>query len=86
MFTYLSLAQSIITLMLTHSISALSDCSTVVSIYLQMGGYISDADCCKIHGVTCDESRNVIKLEWIGQQLSGSIPKEIGNLMNLRIL
>jgi len=72
--------------MLTQSIVALDDCSTVITIYRQMGGYVSDPDCCKIPGVTCDESKNVISLGWKQHGLSGSIPQEIGNLINLEVL
>ena len=39
--------------------------------------------CCSMTGVTCDSSNKVRKIVWGSKGLSGSIPAEIGNLVNL---
>jgi hypothetical protein len=39
-----------------------------------------------IQGVTCTSDGTVTKIDWSGQQLKGSIPPEIGNLVNLTYL
>jgi hypothetical protein len=58
--------------------------------------HTSATACCSMAGVTCDSSNKVIKIVWsskglsgstiFSNQLSGSIPGEIGNLRNLQIL
>jgi hypothetical protein len=39
--------------------------------------------CCSMTGVTCTSSNKVRKIVWGSKGLSGSIPAEIGNLINL---
>ena len=41
--------------------------------------------CCSMLGVTCSGS-NVTQINWGSQQLTGSIPLEIGKLTSLEIL
>jgi hypothetical protein len=39
-----------------------------------------------VPGVVCNADGEVIKMDWSSQSLSGSIPPEIGNLVNLQKL
>jgi hypothetical protein len=73
-------------MMLTQYTYAMSDCATVMIIYYKMGKATSESDCCNIPGVTCDNRKKVTKLQWEEHGLTGSIPKEIGGLMNLKLL
>ena len=73
--------------LLTQCILAETDCYWVTIIYGKMGGDISQIplNCCNMPGVSCDEGR-IAALNWDNQGLSGSVPPEIGNLKNLRLL
>ena len=66
------------------------DCRTVIKLWNAMKGRPLTLDeienCCKMEGLDCDEQQNVIAIRWIGMDLDGSIPQEIGTLMNLEIL
>ena len=49
---------------------------------------VSSADstaCCSMQGIACSGS-NVTQVVWYHQNLTGTIPAEIGNLVNLQEL
>ena len=83
---HLMFSQFIMMIMLTQHINAMSDCDTVMIIYYQMGQWSPEPDCCKIPGVICDNQKKVIELQWEEHGLTGPIPKEVGNLVNLHVL
>ena len=75
-------------LLVTECIVAKHDCDWVKIIYQKMDGDISlnrQENCCKMLGVRCDYGQ-VIGIHWGYQDLSGYIPPEIGNLINLEML
>jgi hypothetical protein len=50
-------------------------------------GWLSpDVPHCSWYGVSCDATGRVFELNLYGNQLSGAIPAELGNLLNLRTL
>jgi hypothetical protein len=53
-----------------------------------MGGDVLNIpdDCCEMIGIKCTQDGHVTKIHWSHQELSGSIPSEIGNLANLEDL
>ena len=63
----------------------MADCDTVRIIYYQMAQLAPEPDCCNIPGVICDDQK-VIELHWEENGLTGPIPQEIGNLMNLHVV
>jgi hypothetical protein len=80
------------------SVTCTSDCCRVIYIWKKMGkhstvDHTSATACCftlgsttqtsGITGVTCNSDGTVIKIDWIEIGLTGSIPPEIGNLVNL---
>jgi hypothetical protein len=74
-------------LLFNQCILAKTDCDWLVIIYYKMGGNINSVpqDCCRMHGVECNDG-HVTGIYWEDQGLKGSIPKELGNLVNLRWL
>ena len=70
-----------------QSILAMTDCDWVRIIYLKMGGNVKliPKDCCRMVGVECTDS-HVTEINWNIQGLSGTIPAELGNLVNLQKL
>lgn len=68
-----------------------SDCYWVVRSWQKMGKNIpanvssTDNSCCTLPmtGVTCDTSNRVKGIDWSFEDLTGSIPSEIGNLKSL---
>jgi hypothetical protein len=67
-----------------------SQCCLVAQIYNQLSPievYVeSPTSCCNKGGVSCNEDGKVTKIDWGGQSLTGSLPSEIGNLVNLQEL
>ena len=63
----------------TTSVSAANAtaCCSVVGSTTQSSG---------IPGVTCSSTGIITQINWISQSLKGSIPTELGNLVNLREL
>ena len=69
---------------------AACDCETVVSLWTSFGKTTTvdpndPTACCSMTGVTCDGEK-VTQLVWYSQGLSGSIPPEMWNLVNLQYL
>ena len=71
------------------------ECCWVVRSWQMMGQTIpshispTDNSCCSnsMDGVTCDPSNTTVtELNWMSRGLSGSFPKDIGNLINLQTL
>jgi hypothetical protein len=58
------------------STSATACCYTLGSTFQTSG----------IPGVTCNSDGTVTKINWYNKGLTGSIPPEIGNLVNLQLL
>jgi hypothetical protein len=50
-----------------------------------MGGDVQKIpqNCCEMSGINCSEDGHVKSLFWYSRGLTGSIPKELGNLVNL---
>lgn len=75
-------------LILCHGIDCIPpECAQVISIWLTAGGS-PDAvldDCCQMIGVGCFGSK-VDSIFWDDKGLSGIIPPEIGDLINIRYL
>ena len=70
--------------------SSSPQCCWVVRIWQLMGkstsvSSTSSTACCSMSGLTCSGSI-VYSIDWELQSLSGSIPPEIGNLVNLETL
>ncbi|MCH7670191.1 MAG: leucine-rich repeat domain-containing protein [Acidobacteria bacterium] len=71
-----------------------TECESLVTLYdatggdqwTQRTGWLTDPDPCTWYGVTCSAGSVVTGLVRIGNQLSGSIPAELGNLTNLEFL
>ena len=60
--------------------------STNGAAWKQNTGWLEDPGTeCSWYGVTCDQNGNVTNIDLYNNQLSGSIPAELGNLMNLQI-
>ena len=71
----------------TTCTSTSPQCCWVVRIWKLMGkttnvSPTSSTACCSMTGVTCDNTNKVRKIVWGFKGLSGSIPAEIGNLIN----
>ena len=74
--------------------TSVTDRDVLVALYRAMNGanwensanWLSDAPLDTWHGVTTDGSGRVIELDLPGNQLSGTIPSELGELTNLRQL
>ena len=77
--------------------SSSPQCCWVVRIWQLLGkttsvSSTSSTACCKnlnaggITGVACNSDGTVTQIGWANQGLSGSIPSDIGKLVNLRIL
>jgi len=63
-----------------------SDCCWVVrSWQLMKNSNSASNDCCSLKGVTCSGSK-VTRIVWYHQNLTGSIPPEIGKLRHLELL
>jgi hypothetical protein len=70
----------------------MSDCATVFYLWKFWGktllGTVDRYDptaCCTMAGVTCN-GPSVTDINWSSELLSGPIPPEIGNLVNLKRL
>jgi hypothetical protein len=81
LFTQCILAQT------APDIAAQTDCDWVRIIYEKMGGNVRRVpeDCCIMYGVTCTDGM-VTSVVWSSQGLTGSIPEELRNLVNLHKL
>jgi hypothetical protein len=75
-------------LLLSKFILAETDCDWLRIIYSKMGGDVQKIpqNCCRMDGVECTEDGYVTAIDWNHQGLSGSIPKELGNLVYLEWL
>ena len=64
-----------------------AQCDWVRIIYEKMGGDVNSIpeNCCQMDGVSCKDG-HVKGILWIEQGLTGSIPQEIGNLVDLQQL
>jgi hypothetical protein len=66
-----------------------SECCVVAQIYNQLSpnkvSVSSPTSCCNKGGVSCNGEK-VTKINWGGQSLTGSIPSELGKLVNLQEL
>ena len=70
------------------------DCAALVALYEATGGdnwennadWLSDEPLGEWFGVTTDDDGRVTKLELGGNDLSGALPSELGNLTNLQVL
>ncbi|MEJ2487867.1 MAG: hypothetical protein P8Y68_19295 [Anaerolineales bacterium] len=68
-------------------------CDALVLIFIETNGtewtnksgWLSDGNPCNWHGVSCDGG-NVVALDLFGNNLTGTLPLEIGTLPNLRTL
>ncbi len=79
--------KSLILLLLIHCILGETDCDWVIMIYQQMGADISNInDCCSMDHIVCDEEFRVTQIVWDSTDLTGFLPTEIGNLINLKTL
>jgi hypothetical protein len=78
----------ILWLLFNQCILAETDCDWVRIIYSKMGGDVNSVpqDCCRMDGIHCSEDGHVIKISWNHQGLTGSLPQEVGNLLNLEWL
>jgi hypothetical protein len=82
------LFQSIIALILIQCINAEFnqknwECSVLKIIYQNMGRDLSETDCCQAPGITCRD-QNIVKIDWSGHNLTGSIPAEFIYLQHLK--
>jgi hypothetical protein len=70
-----------------QSISAMTDCDWVRIIYQKMGGNVKliPKDCCSMNEIRCINGY-VTDINWNNQLLTGFIPSELGNLVNLQKL
>jgi hypothetical protein len=60
--------------------------STVGQYWMNGDGWESTSSFCTWFGVSCDENDDVVQLDLERNNLSGAIPREVGNLSNLRRL
>jgi hypothetical protein len=74
-------------LLFNQCILAKTDCDWLVIIYSKMGGDVNSVprDCCVINGVECTDGY-VTGIFLDRQGLTGSLPEELGNLVNLEWL
>jgi hypothetical protein len=79
--------QLMLWLLLNQCILAETDCDWLRLIYHRMGGDVNSVprDCCRMDGVRCTDG-DVTSIYWEDQGLTGSLPEELGNLVNLRQL
>jgi hypothetical protein len=75
-------------LLFNQCILAKTDCYWLVIIYYKMAGHVRGMplDCCRMTGVECSQDGHIINIRWHGLGATGSIPPEIGNLVNLQNL
>jgi hypothetical protein len=70
-------------------ILAKTDCYWLRIIYLKMGGrprrIPEDQQCCRMDGVTCTDG-HITRIYWFYHYLTGSLPAELGKLVNLQEL
>lgn len=77
----------LIWLLSTQFILAETDCDWIKIIYKKLGSDISNVDdCCSLDHITCDEESRVITIIWDSTDLTGYLPPEIGNFVNLKHL
>ena len=65
------------------------DFPTLVALNNAISGLnwdITDCDVCNYEGISCDANNRVFSIRRPNSNLSGSLPKEIGNLIEIRIL
>merc|ERR1719329_341833 len=48
--------------------------------------WLSDAPLCEWYGIDCNNDDDVVRIDLYGNNLQGSIPSELGLLINLRLL
>lgn len=71
-----------------------SECEALVAIYDSMGGeewekshdWLSTLDVCDWYGIRCTQDRHVSRIDLLLNNVSGSLPPEIGELRNLLVL
>jgi hypothetical protein len=65
-----------------------SECYWLRIIYQKMGGDVSliPVDCCQMDGIICSDDDHITEIDWIGQDLTGTIAPEIGMLTHLQEL
>ena len=80
------LLRFLLKLLFGEEISA--QCDWVRIIYEKMGGDVNSIpeNCCQMDGVECSQDGHITGINWNQQGLTGSIPQEIGNLVNLKKL
>jgi hypothetical protein len=74
-------------LLFNQCILAHNDCYWLMIIYREMGGNAEGItqDCCTMDGVRCIDG-HVTHIDWSNRGLIGTVPSEIGNLVNLKKL
>ena len=82
------MSQILFLFLFTRCILAHNECDLLKIIYEKLGGNVLDVpeDCCRMNGVTCTVNGHVTAISWSHQNLTGSIPPEIGMLANLQEL
>ena len=78
----------ILWLLFNQCILAKTDCDWLRIIYSKMGGNVNSVpqDCCRMDGVRCTQDGYVKNLFLDSRGLTGSIPQELGNIVNLQKL
>jgi hypothetical protein len=79
--------QLMLWLLFNQCILAETDCDWLRLIYYKMGGDVNSVprDCCRMDGVRCTDGY-VKNLFLDSRGLTGSLPEELGNLVNLEWL
>ena len=79
--------QFLLWLFFNQCIVAQTDCHWLRIIYQKMGGNVRwiPEDCRRMDEIICTDGL-VTQIRWINQDLIGSIPSEIGNLVNLQVM
>jgi hypothetical protein len=68
-------------------ILAHTDCDWLRIVYRKMDKSKSiPRDCCSMHGIRCNTYGHIKEIDWSNQDLSGSIPSEIGMFVQLESL
>jgi hypothetical protein len=63
-----------------------ADCERVILAWKKLGKGVYTSNCCEMDGVECDSNSNVISISWIKKDFKGSLPEELFQLKQLRVL